>query len=47
VGSYLRLARRAPTAAEARACCARAIELKPFAVAPYLNWVRALVAGGK
>jgi glycosyltransferase involved in cell wall biosynthesis len=47
VGSLLRLARRAPTAAEARACCARAIELEPLALAPYLNWVRALVSGGK
>jgi glycosyltransferase involved in cell wall biosynthesis len=45
VGALLRLARRAPTAAEARACCARAIQLKPVSVAPYLNYVRALVRG--
>ena len=42
VDSLLRLARRVPTAAEARACCVRAIEVRPVSVAAYLHYIRAL-----
>lgn len=43
VDALLRLARRTKDPAEARACCARAIRLRPWAARPYLSYARACV----